>query len=222
MTAWRWASPRSSNKVDGCWLDYNPEIFVSAIICQVLSTITSSSDIGARITHHRLVISIINYKSDRRLSWSSAKLLHWCQSPSSAPHFSQISHLTHFIWTFPRPDNISECHQSWGCSLEYQHSVIVWGNHWPPSDWPHVTPESSDWLVLVTWVWCQPTWSWSVLGPIHFISHNICSRHTQKLQGDIKILEFIVNSHHHILHWLWVFFSNIKTCFIFIPSKLGI
>ena len=39
-------------KVDGCWLDDNPEIFASAIICQVLSTITSIPDIG-HCTLHR-------------------------------------------------------------------------------------------------------------------------------------------------------------------------
>ena len=63
----------SSNKVDGCWLDYNPEIFVSAIICQVLSAITSNSDIGP--AHYALPGLVIIYKSDRRLSWSLSQVI---------------------------------------------------------------------------------------------------------------------------------------------------
>ena len=105
MTVWRWAPPLSSNKVDGCWLDYNPEIFVSAIICQVLSTITSISDIGARITHYPAWVLTTNQIGD--CHDPSAKLLHRCQSPSSAQHFSQISLILskHFCGR----DNISEC-----------------------------------------------------------------------------------------------------------------
>ena len=90
----------SSNKVDGCWLDYDPGIFVSAIICQVLSTITSISDIGPRtLQHYALPGLVINNKSDRRLSWF-LKLLHFVSISVICDTFFAI--LTHFNWVFPR------------------------------------------------------------------------------------------------------------------------
>ena len=137
----------------------------------------------------RITWLVINYKSDPQIIMI-LKLLHFVSISVICGKFFAI--LTHFIGAFPRQFKRVASYLSSSC--------IIMSPHWPPSDWSRVTTQSSDWLMLVTWVWCQPTWSWSVPGPIHFISHNICSRHTQKLQGDIKILEFIVNSHHHILH----------------------
>ena len=195
MTVWRWAPPLSSNKVDGCWLDYNPEIFVSAIICQVLSTITSISDIGARITHYPAWVLTTNQIGD--CHDPSAKLLHRCQSPSSAQHFSQISLILskHFCGR----DNISECviithnHQSSSCSPEYQYWMMLLslGNLWPP-----LIGHMSQRRPLIGWCWshesASPPGHGQSLDPSTLSHTNICSRHTQKLQGDIKILEYYV------------------------------
>ena len=103
----------SSNKVDGCWLDDDPRIFVSAIICQVLSTITSGSDIGDCTLrwYYALPGWLLTTNQIRRLSWSSSYYTP-CQSPSSATHFSQFSPILseHFR------NNLSEwhhiCHQA--------------------------------------------------------------------------------------------------------------
>ena len=173
--------------MDGCWLDYNLEIFVSVIICQVLSTITSISDIRARITHYPAWLLTANQIGDcHDCHDPSARLLHRCQSPSSAQHFSQISLILsqHFCGR----DNISEgviiTHQSSGCSPEYQNWMMLLslGHHWPP-----LIGHMSLRRPLIGWCW----------------SHESASPpgHGQSLDHPLYLTQHLFSSHPETSGW---------------------
>ena len=164
----------SSNKVDGCWLDYDPRIFVSAIICQVLSTITSGSDIGACTLrwYYALPGWLLTTNQILRLSWSSSYY-----TRVNLRHLRHIFRNSHSFYRIISASGIISV-------IKLHHNVM--SPHWPPSDWSHVTTQASDWLMLVTWVWCQPTWSVSACWTL-FISHKHLFSSHPDTQGDIKI-----------------------------------
>ena len=169
----------SSNKVDGCWLDDDPRIFVSAIICQVLSTITSGSDIGDCTLrwYYALPGLVINYKSDPQIIMI-LKLLHSVSISVICDSFFAI--LTHFIGAFPQQFKRVASYLSSSCIIM---SCLLTDHHLIGQ---MSQTEASDWLMLVTWVWCQPTWSVSACWTL-FISHKHLFSSHPDTQGDIKI-----------------------------------
>ena len=178
MTVRWWAPPKfeqSGWMLAGWW----PQ---DICVCYHLSSsINDNKRLRYRGLHITLILRItwlvINYKSDPQIIMI-LKLLHSVSISVICDSFFAI--LTHFIGAFPQQFKRVASYLSSSCIIM---SCLLTDHHLIGQ---MSQTEASDWLMLVTWVWCQPTWSVSACWTL-FISHKHLFSSHPDTQGDIKI-----------------------------------
>ena len=178
MTVRWWAPPQfeqSGWMLAGWW----PQ---DICVCYHLSSsINDNKRLRYRGLHITVILRItwlvINYKSDPQIIMI-LKLLHSVSISVICDSFFAI--LTHFIGAFPRQFKRVASYLSSSCIIM---SCLLTDHHLIGQ---MSQTEASDWLMLVTWVWCQPTWSVSACWTL-FISHKHLFSSHPDTQGDIKI-----------------------------------